>query len=104
MDAGATLDLPVPASQNAFLMAIDGAPQIDGDAFAGDDVRVPAYPAQGSERTIEVRAGNQPAQIVLFAGAPLRQLVHWLRGMAMASQDAVRAAFADYEAGKLGEV
>lgn len=104
MDAGATLDLPVPAGQNAFLMAIAGAPQIDGDAFAGDGVRVPAYPAQGSDRTIELRTGNQPAQIVLFAGTPLRQPVHWVRGMAMASQDAVRAAFADYKAGKLGEI
>ncbi len=104
MDPGATLDLPIAAGHNAFIMAIAGLPEIDGQNFDGDDVRLPAYPAQDTARKVTVRAGARPARVAVFAGMPLRQPVFWDGGMAMASQDAVRTARSEYEAGKLGSI
>lgn len=53
---------------------------------------------------LALSAGPEGARVVLFAGAPLRQPVHWLGSLCLASPEAAAAAMARYRAGAMGQL
>lgn len=104
LDAGASMALPLAAGDNAFIMTVRGALQIDGRPFAAGDTLLPVFAAADSARSITLQAGADGAQLVLFSGTPLRQSVHWQGPLAMASAPALASRIAAYQRGEFGSL
>jgi redox-sensitive bicupin YhaK (pirin superfamily) len=96
------LTVPVAAGHSAFVMPIHGTLTVDGQRFDSSEPRLPIFPAQTTSRSIALQAERGGAKVVVFAGEPLRQPVHWRGPMAMASAEASEAALAAYRRGEFG--
>lgn len=57
-----------------------------------------------SDGSLYLAAGAEGARIVLFAGEPLHQPVHWLGSLCMASRAAAEAALVRYRSGLMGQL
>lgn len=101
---GAELLLPVAVGQRAFILPIAGVVEINGQRFDASEPRLPLFAVQATARDITLKAGQGPAQVVLFSGKPLGQPVHWQGPMAMASVAALNERLAAYRRGEFGTV
>lgn len=101
---GAELLLPVAVGQRAFILPIAGVVEINGQRFDANEPRLPLFAVQATARDITLKAGQGPAQMVLFSGKPLGQPVHWQGPMAMASVAALNERLAAYRRGEFGTV
>lgn len=54
--------------------------------------------------SLYLAAAAEGARVVLFAGEPLGQPVHWLGSLCMASREAAEAALLRYRAGAMGQL
>ena len=104
LEAGAELELPVPAGQRAFFMPINGRAELDGEGFGLDDLGVPIVPTATEARTHKLVAEAGGAQVAVFIGEPLRQPVISNGPMAFASQESLNAATAAYQRGEMGRL
>lgn len=104
LESGAELSIPVVAGHGAFILPISGALQIDSDDFDAGVPRVPMFAVQATAREIVLKAGQGPAQAVVFSGTPLRQPVYWQGPMAMASPAALNSRITAYQRGEFGTV
>lgn len=52
--------------------------------------------------TLALTAGPEGARVVLFAGEPLDQPIHWLGSLCLASREAAEAALVRYRLGAMG--
>jgi redox-sensitive bicupin YhaK (pirin superfamily) len=94
MQAGSTVDVPLPAWHNAFAYVYEGAAEVGGKALergtiavltAGDSVRL---------------AADHGARLILVAGKPIGEPVAKYGPFVMNTTDELRTAFADYQAGR----
>ncbi|AEI82690.1 pirin-like protein (plasmid) [Cupriavidus necator N-1] len=104
LDAGAALDVPLPAGQQAFVMPIFGSAELDGETFGLDDLGVPILPAGAEATTFKLTGKPGGAKVAVFIGRPLHQPVLSNGPMAFASQDSLSAATAAYHRGDLGSL
>ena len=104
LEAGAALELPVPAGQRAFFMPISGSAALDGQGFGLDDLGAPILPVYAEARTHTLAAPAARAQVAVFIGAPLRQAIFSNGPMAFASQQDLIAATAAYHRGDMGKL
>jgi redox-sensitive bicupin YhaK (pirin superfamily) len=88
------------AQPASFALVEAGAADIMGAglAAAGSAV-VPA-----GDGTLGLAAGPEGARVVLFAGEPLRQPVHWLGSLCLASPEAAEAALLRFRSGAMGHL
>lgn len=104
LDDGAELIVPVAAGHNAFVMPIHGTVTVDGQRFDSDGPSLPVFPALTAPREVTLQARQGSAKVMLFAGLPLRQSVHWQGSLALASSEALAAAVAAYQRGEFGRL
>lgn len=104
IDDGATLSVPVAAGQAAFVMPISGTLSVNGRHFERDGFTLPTFAADSAPHVISLAAFGGAVKAVLFAGAPLRQPVHWRGSLALASAEALASATAAYQHGEFGSL
>jgi redox-sensitive bicupin YhaK (pirin superfamily) len=104
LDAGAELEVPVPAGQRAFFMPIFGAAELDGESFGLDELKAPILPAEPDATTHKLVAKAGGAKVAVFIGKPLGQPILSNGPMAFASQESLAAATAAYHRGDMGRL
>jgi len=98
LEAGASVDVPLPAGHAAFLYAYEGSAQI------GEDGKSLPHRAAGllsdAGDGVRVRAGAEGARVLLLAGRPLREPIVQYGPFVMNSREEIEQAIADYQAGR----
>lgn len=102
LDAGAEVSIPIPAGNNAFVIPIQGHVRMDGRDFAGDELTAVIYTEKSIAKEIKIQAVDGVAQIVVFAGVPLKQPVYWKGSLALASPEALVDRITAYQRGEFG--
>jgi redox-sensitive bicupin YhaK (pirin superfamily) len=99
MAAGDDVELRIPRDHSAFVLAAEGSPTIGPRA---ESIREGSL-AQLSDRGELVRIRSAaPSQLLLIAGAPIREPIAHGGPFVMNTQEEIEQAFADYRAGRLG--
>ena len=95
MPAGASASFELPLGQNAF------AYPFEGEAAIGDRV-VPrgTLAVLGEGNRVALAAKAAPARVLVVAGQPLKESVVRYGPFVMNTQEQIRAAIADYQAGR----
>jgi redox-sensitive bicupin YhaK (pirin superfamily) len=111
VEPGRSRAVTIPGDHRAFLYVLDGAvlagerrePLSAGDVAWSDPVPGPDADA---ETVLELHApeGERVAHAVLFSGRPIGEPVVARGPFVMNSADEIRQAFADFHAGKFGDV
>lgn len=104
LEAGAELEIPVPAGQRAFFMPVHGRAELDGEAFGIDDLGAAVLPVVDRVQTHKLSAPDGSAKVAVFIGEPLRQPIFSNGPMAFASQQNLIAATAAYQRGDMGRL
>jgi hypothetical protein len=104
LEAGAALDVPVPAGQRAFFLPLFGNAALDGERFGLDDLGAPILPTETTATTHQLVGQAGGAKVAVFIGAPLHQPIFSNGPMAFASQDGLAAATAAYHRGDMGRL
>jgi len=104
LEAGAALEMPVPAGRRAFFMPIHGDAELDGAGFGLDDLGAPFLPIDAAVTTHMLVAKAGAAQVAVFIGRPLHQPLFSNGPMAFASQERLIAAAAAYQRGEMGRL
>lgn len=96
LEPGAQAELPVSASHQAFVYAIEGEAHIGSRA-------VPAHTAAilGDGDRLTLQAGQQGAELLLLAGKPLREPVVQYGPFVMNTAEEIEQALRDYRDGRL---
>jgi redox-sensitive bicupin YhaK (pirin superfamily) len=107
LDPGATLSYPLPARHRAFVYVVEGRATVAGrgvvagqtawsDPVAGVD--------GGSELPLAAPDGDAPTRLMVYSGTPLREPVVFGGPFVMNRRVEITQAFADFHAGRFGEV
>jgi redox-sensitive bicupin YhaK (pirin superfamily) len=101
LEAGTAVTQALPGSYNGFIYVLEGSGRFGVDGTSGQQGQVLWLgPADGgADSEVSVRA-EQPLRAVLFAGEPIRETVVAHGPFVMNSEQEIRQAFADYQAGK----
>lgn len=102
LDAGAEVSIPISAGNNAFVIPIQGHVRMDGRDFAGDELTAVIYTEKSIAKEIKIQAVDGVAQVVVFAGVPLKQPVYWKGSLALASPEALVDRVTAYQRGEFG--
>lgn len=70
LDAGASVEIRIPAGDAMFAMPIRGAVEIEGQSFTSDDLNVPVFAARDAIHTVVLSAREGATQVALFCGHP----------------------------------
>jgi hypothetical protein len=94
----ASVDITLPDAHNAFVYIYEG------EARVGDEPEAKTIPSQtvavlSTGTSLHMKA-NRETRLILVAGKPLREPVAKHGPFVMNTQDELREAFADYQAGK----
>jgi redox-sensitive bicupin YhaK (pirin superfamily) len=95
LPAAASLEVPLPADDNAFAYVFEGAAKIGGEQVARGELAV-----FGNGERVELAAGPEGARLVLIAGRPLNEPVAKYGPFVMNTNDEIRQAVADYQSGR----
>ena len=100
LDAGTTLDLPVPEGHNAFVYVYRGNTQVAGTPVARQHMAVLA--SRPGHDGVRVQADPaMPARLLLIAGRPLGEPIAQYGPFVMNTQQELVQAVDDYRAGRL---
>lgn len=104
LEAGAELEVPVPAGQKAFFMPVHGSVELNGETFGLENLGAPILPmvSDASAHRLVGKAGG--AKVAVFMGEPLQQTIYSNGPMAFASQENLMAATAAYQRGEMGDL
>lgn len=72
LDALASVEIPVPAGQNCFVVPAKGTIAVNGMKYDADGSAIPAFAASSKSHSLNLSAGDVAAQAVIFAGFPIR--------------------------------
>ena len=102
LPAGASLDVPLPAGHNAFAYVYGGvAAQVGGAAVASEHMAILTNDATADGVRFTAPAGERAAQILLVAGAPLREPIAQYGPFVMNTVQELHQAVADFQSGAL---
>jgi len=93
---------PLPAGHNAFVYVFEGSVAVGPEATA------PALPKNaagvlGPGESIEIHAGAEGGRFLLLAGRPLNEPIAQYGPFVMNTEQEIRQAIADYQAGRFNE-
>ena len=92
--AAAGVEVPLPSDHNAFVYVYEGAAEVAGQALERATI---AVLGRGGAVRIDTDHG---ARLIVVAGKPLHEPVARYGPFVMNTNDELRQAFADYQAGK----
>jgi redox-sensitive bicupin YhaK (pirin superfamily) len=103
LPAGSTLDVPLPAGHNAFAFAYGGgAAEIGGAPVASEHLAILANDPQADGVRLAAAAGAALAvQVLLVAGAPLREPIAQYGPFVMNTAQELQQAVTDFQRGLL---
>jgi len=99
LQAGASLELPVDRSQNAFIYVVDGEIEVSSGTQVGKG-HVVLYERNGDMIRIK---SHTPANILVLGGAPNNERYVAYGPFIMNTQNEIAACFKDFERGKMGD-
>ena len=95
LPASASLEVPLPADDNAFAYVFEGAGRVGGEQVARGELAV-----LGKGERVELGAGSEGARLVVIAGRPLNEPIAKYGPFVMNTADEIRQAVYDYQSGK----
>jgi redox-sensitive bicupin YhaK (pirin superfamily) len=98
--AGARLELPWPERYNALAYVLSGSGTVGADAHPIHEGQL-AVLGPGGHVAVEAR---RPLEVLLLGGAPIGEPVAWYGPFVMNTQDELRQAFDDFQAGRMGQI
>jgi len=107
LNAGARIDLPVPASHNGFVLVVEGEVKIGADRVQGRPGQVlwldyPLVP-RGDARLDSLRIEAEvPARVLAVSGEPIGERVVAYGPFVMNSEEEIRQAYLDFHRGLFG--
>jgi redox-sensitive bicupin YhaK (pirin superfamily) len=102
---GARAVQPVPAEYNAFAYVFGGEGKFGRDEKAAIEHQMVMFAGDGGTVSIEVPQNiGEPLEVLLIAGAPLRQPVARYGPFVMNTKEEIIKAFEDYREGRMGEI
>jgi redox-sensitive bicupin YhaK (pirin superfamily) len=102
LPAGAAFRHPLAAGHNAFIYAYEASVEV-GPEGARRPLPTRAAGVLSAGSGVEVRAGAQAARFILLAARPIGEPIVQYGPFVMNTQDEIRQAVADYQAGRFGE-
>jgi len=96
--AGEDVELRLPRAHAAFVLAADGSPSIGPRREA---IPEGALAMLTGGELLRIRS-DAPAQLLVMAGAPIREPIAHGGPFVMNTEEEIRQAFDDYRAGRLG--
>jgi len=97
---GASVELELPAAQNAFVFVFGGAVAIGGQKRAAKDGDM-AMLTSGD--TVQVTA-TEDARLLVLGGEPLKEPVARYGPFVMNTREEIHQAFEDFQAGRFGQI
>jgi hypothetical protein len=107
LSPSAELAMPWRADYNALVYVLAGEGTVGEDRIA---VRTGQLAVLGSGNTLRVTAADRQESrspnldVLVLGGRPIREPVAWAGPFVMNTRDEVMAAFADFQAGRLGSI
>jgi redox-sensitive bicupin YhaK (pirin superfamily) len=104
LQPGATIRQPVPADYRVFAYGLSGKGFYgEGDARQEIDPRkMVVFKNDGDSVTLA--AGAEPLEVLLLGGVPLKEPVVRYGPFVMNTEDEIRQAVVDYQAGRMGSI
>ena len=104
LDPGAEVETALPAGLGAFVYVFGGTVQVGPDAVAVGDGQVAMLEDGDSVRLTVAEDATEGVQLLLLAGAPLKEPVARYGPFVMNSPGEIRQAMLDYQAGRMGRI
>ena len=107
LNAGARIDLPVPAAHNGFVLVVEGEVKVGADRVPGTQGQVlwldyPLAP-RGDARLDSLRIEAEvPARVLAVSGEPIGERVVAYGPFVMNSEEEIRQAYLDFHRGLFG--
>lgn len=99
MKPGCRLDIPVEATQNAFVYAIDGTLELADHKMLKEN-QIALY--ERGDHLINLFTA-EGAELLVLGGAPLNEPVYSYGPFVMNTEEQIRQCIADYRSGKMGD-
>ncbi len=104
LQPGATIQQPVPADYRVFAYSLSGKGFYgEGDARQEIDARKMIV-FQNDGESVTLTAGAEPLEVLLLGGVPLKEPVVRYGPFVMNTEDEIRQAVTDYQAGRMGAI
>ena len=105
LQPGASVVQPVPAEYNAFAYVFSGEGRLGRDAKVATEHQMAMFAGDGEAVTLAVpESASGPLEVLLIAGAPLREPVARYGPFVMNTKEEIIKAFEDYREGRMGEI
>jgi quercetin 2,3-dioxygenase len=106
LEPGVTLDYVLPASHRAFVHVLQGELRVAGKALRDGQTAWsdPARKAGDSRLLLEAADRGEPVKLMVYSGEPIREPVAFGGPFVMNKRSEIDQAFADFHAGKFGQV
>lgn len=102
LPAGAVFRHPIASAANAFIFPYEGSVAVGPEGSRTEVPHRSAGVLSAGDET-EIVAGDEGARFILLAALPLREPIVQHGPFVMNTQDEIRQAIADYQAGRFGE-
>ncbi len=99
LNAGANLSLPLPEGHHVLIAVLDGGVEINGQPMA--DATLVTLSNEGASVSLRAQSAGK---LLVMTGEPIDEPVVGHGPFVMTSEAEIRQAFADYRAGKFGQI
>jgi quercetin 2,3-dioxygenase len=101
LDPGASAEIPTWTSWNAFVFGVSGSGNVGSDRRPVREGQAALF---GAGDKIEVRAGDEPFEVLVLAGQPLNEPVARYGPFVMNTKSEIIEAIDDFQSGRMGAI
>ena len=102
LEPGASIVQPVPPGYRVFAYSLNGTGRYGNEQTEIGAQRMVIFSDDGVAVTLT--AGSEPLDVLLIGGAPLNEPIVRHGPFVMNTEDEIRQAIVDYQAGRMGEI